>query len=156
MIKTKQPHSGEVVVDLKELEWVKVLEVTVPSDLVWLALINMAHPVQFDRLDLGLLIYCIREHAVTVKRTRERAMLERIADKMEKAVRMPPSSPRARPTASKQVPNNRQTALKVMRQFLQEQQNTPTADDPVFTEYKKAVEGLTGKPLGRPHRSVRR
>ena len=134
--------------DLKELEWVKVLEVTVPQDLVWLAEANMTHPVQFERTDLGLLIYCIREHARTVKHPRERSPLERIADKMETAMQ----KPAAHPAPSKQLPNNKQTALKVMRQDLQDWQDTPTADEPVYKQYKKAVEDLTGKPLGRHDR----
>jgi hypothetical protein len=87
MAKTKRSRSDDVVVvDLKELEWAEVLEVPVPSDLVWLAGINMLHPVQFNRMHLGLLIYAIREHAV--KRPRERRTLERIAGKMERAMQI--------------------------------------------------------------------
>lgn len=150
MIKAKKSRSDFVTVNLKEHEWVKVLEASVPQDLIWLGEINMLHPVQFDRAELGLLIYCVREHAATFKRPRERAALERIADKLAEAMRTPPTHP----ASPKRLPNNKETALKVMRQDLQGWQNTPIADDPVFKQYKKAIEGLTGKPLSHHYRPL--
>ena len=44
---------GDLVMHFKELEWVKVLEISVPPDLGWLVLINMLRPAQFVRIDLG-------------------------------------------------------------------------------------------------------
>jgi hypothetical protein len=153
MPKTKQTNSGEVVVDLKELEWVKILEITVPSDLVWLARIKMLHPVQFNRVDLTLLINCVRANAAAVTRSRERCVLERIADKLEKAMRLPPPRPTRHLAASKHVRNDKQTALKAMQQDLRNLRKTTPADDPVLTQLQDAVNALTKSLKGRREKS---
>jgi hypothetical protein len=134
MIKKKQSRS-RVVVDLKELEWEKVFEDPVPTELGWLGLIQALRPVQFDRSDLELLIYCIRENAVAVKPPRERASLEKIANKMARAMRLPP-------TGANQVPNNKQTVLKKMRQDLRKWNRKPTPDDPYQSEYIKMAKAI--------------
>ena len=100
-----------VVVDLKEIEWIKVLEISVPSFLIWIAYINMLHPVQIDRHELGILIHYVREHAGTVTAPRERRALERIANKMAKALSAPATRARLR-SDSRYVPNNRQSAIR--------------------------------------------
>ena len=134
-------RSGDVVVDLKERDWVKVLEIPVPSDLLWLAGINMLHPVQFDRINLGLLIYCMRKHVVKVKRPRERGTLERIAEKMERAMRIPPSSQPAHQAMSEHVPNDKQTALKAMRRDLRGWKKNRPPDDPLLKTYLGVLNG---------------
>ena len=70
-------------------------------------------------------------------------------DKMEEAVQTPAPNP----PPPNQVPNNKQTALKLMQQDLQAMLNTPAASDPVFAQYKKAIEDLTIKTPDR-HRSI--
>lgn len=115
--KKRAQRENVVVVDLKEIEWVKVLKISVPSCLVWLAYIHMLYPVQIDRGELGLLIYSVREHAMTVKALRERTALERITDKMAKAMLAPTSSPQLRSTDSRYVPNNRQSAIQKAGDF---------------------------------------
>ena len=57
------------------------------------------------------------------------------------------------PTFVPMIPNNKQTALKLMQQDLQAMLNTPAASDPVFAQYKKAIEDLTIKTPDR-HRSI--
>lgn len=143
-------RSSDLVVDLEELEWVKVLEITVPPALVWIGLINMLCPAQFDRVDLGLLIDCIREHAATVKRPHERATLKRVADKMERAIQLPPPSPPASLAASHQLPNNKQTVLKTMRKDLRQWKRSPTPNNPFNVEHIRFIEGLIGPNAGPP------
>lgn len=114
----------------------------------------MVHPVQFDRKDLTLLINCTRAQAAAVKRSRERGVFERIADKMEEVMRVPFSRPRAHSSASKHVRNDKQTALKAMQQDLRDLWKTAPADDPVLTQYQAAVDALTASLKGRRKNSL--
>ncbi len=132
--RTNSMRSGDVVVDLKELEWVKVLEIAVSQDLVWPGLIHMLRQVKLDRMDLELLINCIREHAATVKRPGERGTLNRIAAKMEKAMQQPPSAAPGRRGTSEAVPNNKQTVFKTMRQDLGQWRKHPTPGNKFYAD----------------------
>lgn len=129
-----------VIVDLQELEWVKVLEVPVPPDLVWLALIKMLHSVQFDRNELGLLVFSIRQYAETIKQPREQKVFERIADKMEEAMSSHPPSIKGRSKAAQRVPNDKKVALRAMRRELREWEKNPMANDPALAEFQGVIE----------------
>lgn len=119
-MKKRGPSHDIVVVDLKEREWVKVLEVPVPHDLIWLGGIKMLHPVQFDRNELGLLVFYIREHARTVKTSREKRLYERLSDKMAEAMSSPPLNTRTSCSRSQFVPNDKQVVFKEMGKDLLE------------------------------------
>lgn len=142
--------SSFVTVDLKELEWVKVLEITVPPDLVWLGLIHMLRPVQSSRADLTSLIGCIREQAASVKRPRERGTLLGIANKMEHAMQQPPSTAIGRQATSEAVPNNKHTVFKTMRQDLRQWRKQPASDNPFNADYIRFIKGVIDQPRGRP------
>ena len=74
----------------------------------------------------------------------ERGEPTNAAEKMEKAMQ----SLVARQPSPKQLRNDKQTALEVKWQDLQDMQRTPAPNDPAFAEFNKAIKKLTGKPLG--------
>ncbi len=149
MANIKLRNFGIVLADLKEPEWERVLEVRVPSALVWLARINTLHPVQFERPDLKLLIKCMRAHALTIERPRDSKSLENIAAKLAKALQRRPEPP-PHQTGIKQEPNDKQTALKAMQQDLKEWQKTATDRNPLLDQYREAVDRLLAEvhPVG--------
>lgn len=137
-----------VVVDLEEREWVKVLEVPVPRDLIWLAVIKMLHPVQFDRNELGMLVFQIREHVRKVRQPREKRLFDRLADKMADAMSSCSSKAETRRTSSEFVPNDKRVALRTMRRDLREWEKDSGADDPALAEYQAVMESFRTQLLG--------
>lgn len=127
MKKRGQSHDI-VVVDLKEREWVKVLEVPVPRDLIWLGGIKMLHPVQFDRNDLGLLVLYMRMHAGEIKQSRDKRQYERLADKMAEAMSSRPLKTRTGRPRSEFVPNDKETVLREMGKDILEWEKTLSVD----------------------------
>ena len=101
----------------------------------------MRIPVIFPREDLGILILVIRYHAPTVKAPSERRLLERISDKMEKAMRLLPVKSAPVQIASKRGPNNKQTVLKMLRKDYAAWIANP-GDDPQYNEQMKAIKVL--------------
>ena len=144
MAKLKQSGSQDIVaVELTEREWDKVLEVPAPSDLYWLARISMIEPVLFDRQDLGLLVLYLRTEADTSKAPTKRRLLEQIADKMAKIMQAPRSSARKHSLVSQNPPNNKQTAVKLMRQDLRNwKKDLPTADVAMRTKLEEMTAQL--------------
>ena len=108
-----------IVLDLKEREWVRVLEVPVPEDLLWLAGIDMLHPVQFAPQDLRSLTMYVWAHSTSVKKPYERKVFNRLLDKMYTALEPHAGEPRCstQPSSSQ---NNKRTALAKLRRWLPE------------------------------------
>jgi hypothetical protein len=140
------PCHDIVVVDLKEREWVKVIEIPLPADLFWLARIGMLQPVKFEREELGLLVYTLREHAETVRQRKDRLLIERIADKMAEAMQTPATGRRTKLATNSTVPNDKPSALRAMRQDLRlfKKQNP---HDPMVALLEKQFRNIPKKSL---------
>lgn len=149
MAKTKRTRTDDnIEVDLKERDWVKVLEVPVPADLVWLARINMLCPVQFERTDLQFLIYTLRMLDDTAGNSRTRAAYSRIADAMMNALHGSTSNTRTTASSSASPPNDKLTALKAMKADMREMMKDPETV-PLCLQYKAAINALLAQARAR-------
>jgi hypothetical protein len=124
-----------IVLDLKEIEWVKVLEVPVP--LVWLAAINMLRPVEFDPIELHTLALGVWAHMDDVKKPSEHLIYSRILEKIYTAIEThKPKVPR-RPAKPTFAPNNKQTALAKCLEWVSEAEKS--GDKAVAEEMRKCL-----------------
>ena len=155
MTKAKKSKLSEVIVNLKELEWAKVLEIPVPAELIWISFIDMRIPVIFPKEDLGVLILVIRLRAPTVKAASERRLLERISDKMETAMRSLPAKSTQVQNTSKRGPNDKQTVLKMLRNNYTDWIANPTVADPQYNEQMKVIKVLLDQEQSRLKESRR-
>ena len=107
------PEERIISLEFKEHEWERVFEVQVPNELLWLAGVNMQHPVQFAKQDLSSLAIMIWSHLGAVKKPYERRVFNRILDKMYTALE-PCAGKRQSSTPLASPPNDKETALRIM------------------------------------------